>query len=301
MKEIKLAQYANEEQTSFFVFYIDESQRFLSLSDNTPESQQLKSWIQQGNQVDDFQPVISGGVIPIATIMWFCSSRPPEGYLLCDGSAVSRVQYTRLFLAIGELYGSGDGQTTFNLPNLVGRFCRGWGPVSPLDPSRTFGSYQEDGVGIHNHSLQPVVHTHTITDPGHIHGVTDPGHDHPIVDFGHNHTVTDPGHQHTMTNFSHTGYAAAYDIFSNGAVQFGSGGLFFGRYNYNLFQASANMQVAVAPSNLLLQNAQANVTTDFAFTGVSIDVATVSIPNSEITGDSETRPDNIALLPVIRY
>ena len=300
MVDIKLAQYANEEQTLYYVLYVDESQKYVSLNDGTEESLQLGSFI-RGNKVGDFQPVISGGVIPIATIMWFCSTRAPEGYLVCDGSAVSRVQYTQLFRSIGELYGSGDGQTTFNVPNLTGRFCRGWGPVSPLDPTRSFGSYQEDGVGLHNHGLQPVVHTHTITDPTHFHGVTDPGHDHPIVDFGHNHTVTDPGHQHTMSNFSHTGYAAAYDILFNGAIQFGDGGFFSGSYYYNLGLASANMIVQLAPANLLLLNSQANVVAGSAFTGVTINTATVNIPDSEITGDSETRPDNIALLPVIRY
>lgn len=300
MIDIKLAQYANEEQTLYYIQYVDDSEKYVSLNDGTEESLQLGSFV-RGNTVGDFQPIISGGIIPIATIMWFCSTRAPEGYLVCDGSAVSRIEYTQLFRSIGELYGSGNGQTTFNLPNLTGRFCRGWGPVSPLDPTRSFGSYQEDGVGLHNHGLQPVVHTHTITDPTHFHGVTDPGHDHPIVDFGHNHTVTDAGHQHTMTTFSHTGYAAAYDIFFNGAIQFGSGGLFYGYFYYNFSPAAANMQVAVAPANLVLLNAQANVIAGSAFTGVSIDVATVNIPDSEITGDSETRPDNIALLPVIRY
>lgn len=45
----------------------------------------------------------------------------PEGYLLCDGRAVSRAQYTALFEAIGTTYGSGDGTSTFTLPNLSGR------------------------------------------------------------------------------------------------------------------------------------------------------------------------------------
>lgn len=41
----------------------------------------------------------------------------PDGYLLCDGSAVSRTTYAALFAKIGTLYGVGDGTTTFNLPN----------------------------------------------------------------------------------------------------------------------------------------------------------------------------------------
>ena len=46
----------------------------------------------------------------------------PEGYLLCDGSAISRTTYSALFAAIGTLYGVGDGSSTFNLPNFIGTF-----------------------------------------------------------------------------------------------------------------------------------------------------------------------------------
>lgn len=48
----------------------------------------------------------------------FAGTTVPTGYLLCDGSAVSRTTYANLFAAIGTTYGSGDGSTTFNLPNM---------------------------------------------------------------------------------------------------------------------------------------------------------------------------------------
>ena len=50
------------------------------------------------------------------------SSDIPDGYLLCDGSAVSRTQYTALYALIGDTYGAGDGSTTFNLPDLRDAF-----------------------------------------------------------------------------------------------------------------------------------------------------------------------------------
>jgi microcystin-dependent protein len=301
MAMVKAAQYADQERTLVFLLYIDETSKFVTPGDGSLESQQLESWILAGNKVGDYVPVISGGVIPAGAVMWFCSTRPPEGYLLCDGSQVLRAQYAQLFRAIGTVYGEGDGVLTFNLPDLVGKFVRGWGPVSPLDPTREFGSYQLDGVGDHTHGLQPIEHTHGITDPGHIHGVTDPGHKHEIIDFGHNHTVTDPGHKHRATKFSHVGYAGSYNIFNNGSIQFGSGGAFYGQYSYVTNVPRANMIVETAPANLLLENAQANVIAGSAFTGVSINVATTNIPNTEITGNTETRPKNMALLPVIRY
>ena len=51
----------------------------------------------------------------------------PEGYLLCDGSAISRTTYSALFAAIGTLYGVGDGSSTFNLPNFNDRIPQGSG------------------------------------------------------------------------------------------------------------------------------------------------------------------------------
>jgi hypothetical protein len=63
---------------------------------------------------------------PTGTVIWFAGSTAPEGYLLCNGSAVSRTTYADLFAVIGTTYGAGDGSTTFNLPQLSdGRFIRG--------------------------------------------------------------------------------------------------------------------------------------------------------------------------------
>lgn len=60
----------------------------------------------------------TGLVLPIGAIVPFGGSTAPTGYLLCNGSAVSRTTYAKLFDAIGTTYGSGDGSKTFNLPNL---------------------------------------------------------------------------------------------------------------------------------------------------------------------------------------
>lgn len=54
-------------------------------------------------------------------IMDYAGNTPPAGWLQCAGQAVSRSTYAKLFLAIGTLYGVGDGATTFNLPDLRGR------------------------------------------------------------------------------------------------------------------------------------------------------------------------------------
>jgi microcystin-dependent protein len=62
---------------------------------------------------------------PVGTIIAFSGLSAPEGYLFCDGSAVPRSQYSDLFSTIGVLYGSGDGSTTFNIPNLIDVFLQG--------------------------------------------------------------------------------------------------------------------------------------------------------------------------------
>lgn len=62
---------------------------------------------------------------PVGGIMQFGGTTAPTGWLICDGSAVSRTTYAELFSAIGTSYGSGDGSTTFNLPNLKGKVAVG--------------------------------------------------------------------------------------------------------------------------------------------------------------------------------
>lgn len=62
-----------------------------------------------------------GDTLPIGSIVAFASDTIPNGWLLCDGRAVSRTEYAELFKAIGTKHGSGDGSTTFNLPNPKGR------------------------------------------------------------------------------------------------------------------------------------------------------------------------------------
>ena len=60
-------------------------------------------------------------IMPAGVIVPFAGTTVPAGYLLCDGSAISRTTYADLFAAIGTTYGAGDGNTTFNLPNCNGR------------------------------------------------------------------------------------------------------------------------------------------------------------------------------------
>jgi microcystin-dependent protein len=64
--------------------------------------------------------------LPPGTLTAFGGSTAPAGWLICDGSAISRTTYSLLFAVISTAYGSGDGSTTFNLPDLRGRVAVGY-------------------------------------------------------------------------------------------------------------------------------------------------------------------------------
>lgn len=109
----------------------------------------------------------SSGVEPAGRISAYAGSSAPAGYLICNGSAVSRTTYATLFSVIGTTYGSGDGSTTFNLPDLRGRTIIGVG----------------QGTGLTNRLLNATggeeSHTLTVSEmPAHNHSINDPGHSH---------------------------------------------------------------------------------------------------------------------------
>lgn len=63
--------------------------------------------------------------VPTGMIAFFDLTEVPDGWLVCDGSAVSRTTYANLFAKIGTRHGAGDGSTTFNLPDMDARFLEG--------------------------------------------------------------------------------------------------------------------------------------------------------------------------------
>jgi len=73
-----------------------------------------------------------GDGMPVGTVYAFTSATPPVGSMLCDGSAISRTTYPALFNLFGTQFGTGDGATTFNLPDLRSRFILGQGQGSGL-------------------------------------------------------------------------------------------------------------------------------------------------------------------------
>jgi len=62
----------------------------------------------------------------VGTIKPWGKATSPSGYLLCDGTAVSRTTYAELYVVLGDTYGAGNGSTTFNVPQLQGKTPQGY-------------------------------------------------------------------------------------------------------------------------------------------------------------------------------
>jgi microcystin-dependent protein len=146
----------------------------LSISANAINSSRLATNSVISDKIMDgavTQAKASNMLLPSGAIMAFAMNSVPTGWLAANGSAVSRTTYSNLFLAIGTLYGSGDGTATFNLPDLRGYFVRGSGTNSDGTASGTFGVKISDTFKSHLHSVDPPLtttssngdHAHTIT------------------------------------------------------------------------------------------------------------------------------------------
>lgn len=117
-------------------------------------------------------------LVPVGVYYAYSGSTAPNGYLLCDGSEVSRIQYANLFAVIGEIYGDGDTSTTFNLPDFRGRT-----PVGLNSSNTDIDSLSEnDGVTLADRSPK---HQLTTTEM--------PSHSHPLGPSNNPQTFTPAG------------------------------------------------------------------------------------------------------------
>lgn len=111
----------------------------------------------------------AGGAPPTGAVLAYAGSAAPTGWLLCNGAAVSRTTYADLFAVTSTTYGIGDGATTFNLPDLLGRTAIGAGTGDAADATaHALGSK----TGTETHALitaELAAHSHTVTDAGHRH------------------------------------------------------------------------------------------------------------------------------------
>jgi microcystin-dependent protein len=100
-----------------------------------------------------------GATTPTGTVVDFAGATPPANWLMCDGSALSRITYAALFSVIGTSWGIGDGSSTFNIPDVRGRTAIGSGTGSGLT-ARTLG--QTGGEETHLLTIPEMpAHTHS--------------------------------------------------------------------------------------------------------------------------------------------
>lgn len=101
--------------------------------------------------------------VPVGTILDFAGVTPPEGYLMCNGQAVARDVYANLFSVIGTLWGAGDGNSTFNVPDLRRKTTVGSGGTGTTVLGNSVGQIggqesilltaNQTGIRSHNHSF----------------------------------------------------------------------------------------------------------------------------------------------------
>lgn len=157
-------------------------------------------------------------LVPSGLIAPFAGETAPAGWLMCDGTAVSRTGYSTLYAVIGTRYGAGDGSTTFNLPNLKGRVPVGFdlGQTEFDTLGETGGS--KSGVSAHGHTLSLSItsagsHGHT----GGADGVGDHGHNVSDTTELEIHTHYMDGRQTTSTSHTHQGTSTVAAGITGGA------------------------------------------------------------------------------------
>lgn len=104
---------------------------------NVPVDDSSQTWRATGAQMLAYiKAQIQSELVPSGSVLPYAGTAAPTGFLMCDGSQVSRTTYAALFAAIGTAHGNGNGTTTFHLPDYRGRFLRGKDGGAALDPDR---------------------------------------------------------------------------------------------------------------------------------------------------------------------
>jgi microcystin-dependent protein len=255
---------------------------------------------------------------PVGIVSPFAGSSAPTGWLLCDGTAISRTTYSALFGVVGTTYGAGDASTTFNVPDLRGRTPIGAGTGAGLT-ARTLGAT----TGVESVTLTAAqsglpAHTHTnsasTTTTGGSHGHTATGstsitggshaHGHDISASGggsHTHDVngsTTAGNDHDHANGAGRTETAAEGIGeSNASIGLAT---LSGAANTTGSAHSHTMSGGVSTSDSHSHGASTSVTVADSTSHSHTAATTVTIDNNAATGASASH-ENMQPSLVLNY
>lgn len=219
----------------------------------------LNADLLDGKHASAFQEIMAGMVVA------WPGPAIPTGWLECNGAGISRSAYSGLFAAIGTTYGSGNGSTTFNIPDYRGVVLRGFDHGRGLDPGRTLGSYQADAFGSHAHGINPPQATST-------------------TNGSHTHTI-DPPIASTSADTHNHGVPSAEEEAGEGGFEGGAGP---GSY-HNLTTSDTHSHTVNIPA--------------FSSHAAGNHAHTVNVPafTSAASGSAETRSKNVSTFFIIRY
>jgi len=222
----------------------------------------LSLWDRTGGASGETNPggFVSGDIKAIAY------ATAPSGWIVCDGSVISRTTYASLFAAIGTTWGAGDGSSTFGIPDLRGRMLLGSGSSYVLGALGGASSVTLSTANLppHNHSVIDPGHTHVVTDPGHAHAITDPTHAHTITDAGHFHNITDPTHAHTVPQ-------GGVGVTSPVNAGNGSGGA------VTTSSSSTGITINTAATGIVINSSATGITVNSNTTGATVNSAVTGI------------------------
>ncbi len=219
--------------------------------------------------------------IPSGSIQMYGGATAPSGFLMCDGTAISRTTYSELFSAISISFGSGDGSSTFNLPNLQSKFPLGKSGSYAL--GSTGGAFTQTPSG----SISSTFSGNPFTPLGNI-SVSGTVEGHQLS------TSEMPSHNHSMT------------IAGGG----NSGGYIHATYGSSFAQADANVSISSYPyitmPSAVIGNTGGNSTHAHGFSGSGTFNGTSSTPTgsvaSTLTGSAlDTTNPYVALNYIIKY
>ena len=215
--------------------------------------------VKEGISVADDNSAGGYPLIPVGGLMPYAGSTSPEGWLLCDGSAINRTTYANLFALIGTTYGSGNGTTTFNVPDMRSRMPIGAGAGTGLTSRALAATGGAESVVIasgnlptHTHSI---AHDHASVASGghsvdHSHSVNPPNTTSGGVSANHTHDADPPNTGSTGHNVSH--YHGSVGYHYHGTT--GTGGSHEHRMYYVTDAASGTAKARVSSTGPSLGN-----------------------------------------------